>query len=91
MWRVQLAAHAVPPRWHVPAQTVELPAVDAEQACGFAISMAHAAAGVPPWKPCVRASLAFASVERARNPKVAALPARRPETQLSLADCGLAA
>jgi hypothetical protein len=86
MFRVALAAHVVPPRWPIPAQALELPAVGAEHACLLAVRNAHAEAGVPPWRPCVRASLAFATAERVNAPKVAPLPARRPETQLSLLD-----
>lgn len=86
LFRVALAAHAIPPRWSIAEQVVTLPAVDAEQACLFAVRMAHADASVPPWRPCVRASMAHATAEPVEGPKVAPLPARRAETQLSLLD-----
>ncbi len=63
-WRVQVAEHDVPPRWHVPARVVEVPAADAGQACAFVIGWAHCDAGVPPWRPFVRHSLAFTTAER---------------------------
>lgn len=90
MWRARLAAHDCA-RWPIPAQAVTVPAVSEDDACRFAVRFAHAAAGVPPWRPCVRLSLAFATAERVDGPKVAALPARRAASQLSLADCRVAA
>lgn len=59
-WRIEVAEHEVA-RWRIPAQAYKLPAVDAEQACGFAVRHAHAAVGVPPWRPYVAESLAYAT------------------------------
>src|SRR2546428_118972 len=61
MYHVELAAHDLPPRWRIPARTVELPAADVEDAARQVIRWAHSDAGAPPWRPLVRASLAFAS------------------------------
>jgi hypothetical protein len=58
-FRIQISAHDVE-RWAIPATSVEIPAADAGHARLIAVRMAHSAAGVPPWLPCVRASLKFA-------------------------------
>jgi len=65
-WRVQIAAHDVPPRWRIPAQTVRLPADSADDARLFAVRTAHRAAGVPPWRPCVRESMRHATASEGR-------------------------
>lgn len=54
-WRVELAEHDVE-RWHVPARSVEVPAVSADDAALRVIRWAHADVGVPPWRPFTRAS-----------------------------------
>ncbi len=55
------------------------------------IRWCHADAGLPPMAICVRASLPYTSAERGSGPKMAVLPARRADTQVSQADCGTAA
>jgi hypothetical protein len=61
-YRVTLGAHRVE-RWEIPAQTIEVPAAHAEHACETAVRSLHRAAVVPPWRPCLRASLAHAVAE----------------------------
>jgi hypothetical protein len=61
--RVRIAAHDVPPRWRIDAQTITLPAPSAESAIEAAIGQAQRAAGLPPWRPCRRASLPFVTAE----------------------------
>jgi hypothetical protein len=60
---VRIAAHDVPPRWHDPAQTLDVPAPSAESAIEAAIGQAQRAAGCPPWLPCRRSSLPFVMAE----------------------------
>lgn len=62
--RVRIVSHDVPPRWHVPAQTLDLPAVSVASAIEQAVGIAQRAAGCPPWRPCRRASLPYARAER---------------------------
>jgi hypothetical protein len=62
-YRVRIAAHTIPPRWFIPAQTLDLPAGTVEAACSTAVRWAHSDAGVPCWKPCVRRSLTFTTAE----------------------------
>ena len=68
-----------------------VPGPSEQAAREVAVRHAHVVAAVPPWRPCTRLSLAFATAERAPAPKVAPQRARRSETQLSLADRQLAA
>jgi hypothetical protein len=60
MFEVAIAAHEVragPKRTvAVPASTVNLGGRTAQSAKLDAIRAAHRAAGVPPWKPCIRES-----------------------------------
>jgi hypothetical protein len=60
MYRVDIEAHQVA-RWEIPASSVNTPAASVEQARTIAVGIAHHAANVPPWKPCVRVSLAYAT------------------------------
>jgi hypothetical protein len=62
MWTVSLAAHDVG-RWRIGAVRVKLPAVSEDHALSLAVAIAHRAAGVPPWRPLERASLAHVSAE----------------------------
>jgi hypothetical protein len=62
-WKVRIAAHAVPPRWLIPSQTVRLPAPDAEDACLRAVRWAHADADVPPMRSLLRRSLQHATAK----------------------------
>ena len=55
MWEVRIAAHDVAPRFRVPARTFTLGGSH-QHAKLRAIQWAHADAGVPPWKPCIRES-----------------------------------
>lgn len=57
MWRVTIAAHDVPPRWHVPARTTLTGSPTAEMACRFAAQEAHRDAGVPPMRSLLRQTL----------------------------------
>jgi len=63
LWNVVIRAHAVQPRWQVVTQRLTLPAADADHACLLAVRAAHARLSIPPWKPLVRESLAYASAE----------------------------
>jgi hypothetical protein len=76
-WRVELAGHDVD-RWHVEAQTVELPAPDAEYACLRVIHWAHSDAGLPPWRPLIRHSMRFATAE----PVAAVVTVATPQGEL---------
>jgi hypothetical protein len=69
--RVRIAAHGVPPRWHVPAQTLDLPAVSVASAIEQAVGQAQRAAGCPPWRPCRRASLPFVTAVLAERDALA--------------------
>jgi hypothetical protein len=50
-------------RYAIAAQTVAVRAYDAAEACVSAVGDAHRHAGVPPWRPAMRESLAHARVE----------------------------
>lgn len=63
MWRVTIDAHDVPPRWHVPARTVELGAFTADGARESVARWAHVDAGVPPLRSLPRLTLAHTRVE----------------------------
>jgi hypothetical protein len=65
-YRVAIKAHEVE-RWRIPASEVEVPAASPKHARLIVVRAAHAAVGVPPWKPCVRASLAHTSAEVVRQ------------------------
>lgn len=53
VWRVDILEHQVA-RWRIPAQSIEVHAVDEVQARIEATRRAHVAAGCPPWKPLLR-------------------------------------
>jgi hypothetical protein len=53
-WRVDVAAHELPPRWCIPAQTHIIFAPTARAACERAVRLAHILARTPPWKPLLR-------------------------------------
>jgi len=62
-FEVEIDAHTLAnARYIVPATTQRLPAANAQQALRLAVRVAHHAAGVPPWLPCVRASLTKARI-----------------------------
>lgn len=67
MWKVMIAAHDVPPRWHIPASTVTLGAATAHAACVQAIRWAHRDAGVPPLLSMIALSMDHIRVEPARS------------------------
>jgi hypothetical protein len=67
VFRVTIAAHRVE-RWDLPAYTTKLPAADVAHALELAVSNLHHAAGVPPWRPCIRQSLKHATAMPARSP-----------------------
>src|ERR1700690_1038548 len=87
-WRVELAAHDLPPRWRVPARTARLPAVSAESACLRVIRWAHSDIGAPPWRPCTRLSMRFATAKRCGegSHNVSDLPCKPLPAQPSLFD-----
>jgi hypothetical protein len=62
-YRVRIAAHAIPPRWFIPASSCTLLATSAEYACERAVRWSHADHDVPPWRPCIRRSLEFTTAE----------------------------
>jgi hypothetical protein len=62
-YRVRIERHAIQPRWIVPASTVTIPAVNEAHAIEQAIGISQREAGCPPWRPCRRASLPYASAE----------------------------
>jgi len=64
----------VQPRWLVASQRVTLPAAGAEHACLLAVRNAHARLSIPPWKPLLRESLAYASAELHTPEQVVQLP-----------------
>lgn len=64
MWRVELAEHAVE-RWPIAAYSASIPATSADEARVFVVRTAHGAAGLPCWKPLVRASLEHATAKAA--------------------------
>jgi len=67
-WRVTISAHDIPPRWDVPARTLELGASTAESACRTVARWAHIDAGIPPLRSMLAVSMEHASAERAENP-----------------------
>ena len=67
MWRVSVAEHDVPPRWHIPASTATLGAATAHAACVQAIRRAHRDAGVPPLLSMIALSLDHVRAEPARR------------------------
>jgi hypothetical protein len=64
-WRVVVEAHRVE-RWNVPAHTVTVAAVSAQQAAEIVVRVLQCDAGLPPWRPFVRASLAHAAASPGR-------------------------
>lgn len=72
LWRVTVNAHELADgRYRIPAVTVDVGAESAEAACGFVVRCAHRDVGVPPWKPCVRASIEYARAWRVSSEEVA--------------------
>jgi hypothetical protein len=71
VWKVQVAAHCVLPRYSIPALKVTLRAVDEGHARLEAIREAHCRAEqpVPPWRPFLRASWPHATAKPARRSK----------------------
>ncbi len=67
MWRVTIAEHGVPPRWHIPAQEVTVGAGTAAIACRTAIRFAHRDADVPPLRSMLAVSMEYARAEPARS------------------------
>jgi hypothetical protein len=67
MWRVTIAEHDVPPRWHVEAQGVTVGASTAEVACNAAVRTAHIVAGVAPLHSLLALSMAHTTAESARS------------------------
>jgi hypothetical protein len=69
MFRVEIEAHHVQPRWHIDQRTTELASNSAPAACERVIRWAHGDLGIPPWKPCVRRSLEYTSATRLDVPE----------------------
>lgn len=67
VFRVTVDAHRVE-RWEIPASTGKLAAASAAHACEIAVGILHRDAGVPPWHPCLRASLQHATAVETRSP-----------------------
>ena len=51
----------MPPRWRIEARTITVAEGTAHDACRLAVRWAHRDAGVPPWRGCLRRSLAYAT------------------------------
>jgi hypothetical protein len=68
MYRVTIEAHDIPPRWRVPAQTIEVGASTAEIACRAVVRFAHRDAGVPPLRSMLALSLEHTIAKPARSP-----------------------
>jgi hypothetical protein len=64
MWSVRIGAHHVAQRLPIEASRVKLPGASADHARLSAVRRVHSAAGVPPWKPCVRESLEHTAAKR---------------------------
>jgi hypothetical protein len=65
MYAVTIAAHELADgRYEIPARTVRLPAANAAHAKLLAVAEAHA--GLPRWRPLVRASLEHTTAEPVR-------------------------
>jgi hypothetical protein len=69
--RVEVADHTVD-RWQIAALTIAVPAVDVDHARLAGVQEAHRRAGVPPWRPFRRVSLAYAKAERVHASRAAA-------------------
>jgi hypothetical protein len=70
MWRVTIAEHDIPLRWHVAAREVTVGAATSESACSMVVRMAHIDAGVAPLRSLLALSLAYATAVPARSPAV---------------------
>ena len=68
VYRARINRHKVPPRWLIAARESTTVAADTLHAREIVIGEAHRAAGVPPWKPCVRCSLEYTTAERTDRP-----------------------
>jgi len=71
MWKVTIAEHDIPPRWHVDAQEVTVGAVTAESACNAAVRTAHVVAGVAPLHSLLALSLARTHAKPMRSRQAA--------------------
>jgi hypothetical protein len=60
-WRVRIAAHAID-RYAIPEQTLTVCAHGEHDARLAAVRASHRRASLPPWRPYVRESMAFATV-----------------------------
>lgn len=67
MWKVTIAEHHVPPRWDVPARTVEVAAPTAQSACVIAVKWAHIDAEVPPLRSMLAVSMQHAHAKSVRT------------------------
>ena len=63
-WTVKIEAHEIPPRWACPRTTLKVTANTELGALENAIGIVQRQAGCPPWKPCRRASLPYATARR---------------------------
>jgi hypothetical protein len=61
MFTVTIAGHRVE-RWEIPERAVMTPAASRRHAQIIAVRIAHAASGLPPWKPLMRVTLRHATV-----------------------------
>jgi hypothetical protein len=68
MWKVTIAEHDIPPRWHIPATQITVGAVTAESACHAVVRMAHIRAGVAPLRSLLALSMAYAHAEPVLSP-----------------------
>ncbi|HME02088.1 MAG TPA: hypothetical protein VKG38_03535 [Solirubrobacteraceae bacterium] len=91
LWKVKIARHAVMQRWIIRAQSCKLPAPSFDYACTQVIRWAHADAGIPPWKPCVRESLAHTTATRLGAASVTTTAGNPSTAQLVLFDDRIAA
>ena len=66
-YRVEIQEH-VCSRWIIPSQQTTVVGTDEEDACLFAVRLAHSALSMPPWKPLRRISLEYASATRTDSP-----------------------
>jgi hypothetical protein len=64
-WNVTIAEHAVS-RWRIEGTVERVLAWSGEAACLDAVRRVHIRLGLPPWKPYVRLSLEYATVEPLR-------------------------
>jgi hypothetical protein len=68
-WTVHLRGHDIERgRWSMPATTATVPAVSRQDGIENVNGQVQSAPGVPPWRPCRRQSLPFATAEPAHRP-----------------------